>query len=118
MLLLRPNPDLSDGARARNAWWNWDAGANNYLGLSNHPLLVEAAAQALRTHGYGLSSVRFICGTQVRQRSVSGRQPRTPRAACTMHMHRQFIIHCAWGHGCRACAPDDACLVLSHASVV
>jgi glycine C-acetyltransferase len=38
--------------------------ANNYLGLSNHPEVVEAAAQGLRTHGFGLSSVRFICGTQ------------------------------------------------------
>lgn len=38
--------------------------ANNYLGLSNHPKLVEAAVEALRTHGFGLSSVRFICGTQ------------------------------------------------------
>lgn len=38
--------------------------ANNYLGLSNHPVLVEAAKQALHSHGYGLSSVRFICGTQ------------------------------------------------------
>lgn len=37
--------------------------ANNYLGLSNHPALIEAAAEALRTHGYGMSSVRFICGT-------------------------------------------------------
>ncbi|OQX76513.1 MAG: glycine C-acetyltransferase [Bacteroidetes bacterium 4484_276] len=38
--------------------------ANNYLGLSNHPKLVEAAKQGLDTHGYGMSSVRFICGTQ------------------------------------------------------
>lgn len=38
--------------------------ANNYLGLSNHPQLVEAAKEALDTHGYGMSSVRFICGTQ------------------------------------------------------
>jgi len=38
--------------------------ANNYLGLSNHPEVVEAAAEGLRTHGFGLSSVRFICGTQ------------------------------------------------------
>ena len=38
--------------------------ANNYLGLSNHPEVVEAAADGLRTHGFGLSSVRFICGTQ------------------------------------------------------
>ncbi len=37
--------------------------ANNYLGLSNSDLLKEAAAAALETHGYGMSSVRFICGT-------------------------------------------------------
>ena len=38
--------------------------ANNYLGLSNHPKLVAAAKEGLDTHGYGMSSVRFICGTQ------------------------------------------------------
>jgi len=38
--------------------------ANNYLGLSSHPKVVEAAAAALQSHGFGLSSVRFICGTQ------------------------------------------------------
>merc|ERR1712156_982597 len=38
--------------------------ANNYLGLSNHPDVVEAGIDALKTHGAGLSSVRFICGTQ------------------------------------------------------
>ncbi|MCB2197673.1 MAG: glycine C-acetyltransferase [Bacteroidetes bacterium] len=38
--------------------------ANNYLGLSNHPRLIESAKTALDTHGYGMSSVRFICGTQ------------------------------------------------------
>lgn len=38
--------------------------ANNYLGLSNHPRLIEAAKESLDTHGYGMSSVRFICGTQ------------------------------------------------------
>src|SRR5690606_16578412 len=38
--------------------------ANNYLGLSSHPTVIEAAKNALDTHGYGLSSVRFICGTQ------------------------------------------------------
>jgi len=37
--------------------------ANNYLGLSNNPDLIEAARRALDTHGYGMSSVRFICGT-------------------------------------------------------
>ncbi|NOQ27037.1 MAG: glycine C-acetyltransferase [Bacteroidales bacterium] len=38
--------------------------ANNYLGLSNHPRLVQAAKNAMDSHGYGMSSVRFICGTQ------------------------------------------------------
>lgn len=38
--------------------------ANNYLGLSSHPKVIEAAKDAINTHGYGMSSVRFICGTQ------------------------------------------------------
>lgn len=38
--------------------------ANNYLGLSSHPLVIKAAHEAIASHGYGMSSVRFICGTQ------------------------------------------------------
>jgi glycine C-acetyltransferase len=38
--------------------------ANNYLGLSSHPKVIEAAKAAIDTHGFGMSSVRFICGTQ------------------------------------------------------
>ncbi|MFY0689660.1 MAG: glycine C-acetyltransferase [Cyclobacteriaceae bacterium] len=38
--------------------------ANNYLGLSSHPKVIEASKEAIDTHGYGMSSVRFICGTQ------------------------------------------------------
>lgn len=38
--------------------------ANNYLGLSAHPAVIEAAKEAIDTHGFGMSSVRFICGTQ------------------------------------------------------
>lgn len=38
--------------------------ANNYLGLSSHPKVIEAAKKAMDSHGYGMSSVRFICGTQ------------------------------------------------------
>jgi glycine C-acetyltransferase len=38
--------------------------ANNYLGLSSHPKVIEAAHKTLDTHGFGMSSVRFICGTQ------------------------------------------------------
>jgi glycine C-acetyltransferase len=38
--------------------------ANNYLGLSSHPEVIEAGIEAINTHGFGMSSVRFICGTQ------------------------------------------------------
>ena len=38
--------------------------ANNYLGLANHPVLIEAAKAGLESHGFGMASVRFICGTQ------------------------------------------------------
>ena len=49
---------LQDGRRVINFC------ANNYLGLSSHPRLIAAAHRALDSHGYGMSSVRFICGTQ------------------------------------------------------
>ena len=49
---------VSDGKKVLNFC------ANNYLGLSNNPSLIQAAKNALDTHGYGMSSVRFICGTQ------------------------------------------------------
>ncbi|MFT7462117.1 MAG: glycine C-acetyltransferase [Pseudohongiellaceae bacterium] len=47
--------------------------ANNYLGLSSHPDLIAAAHRALDEQGYGLSSVRFICGTQTRHRELEQR---------------------------------------------
>ena len=46
--------------------------ANNYLGLANSPRLEEAAAQAVREHGYGMASVRFICGTQAVHKELEG----------------------------------------------
>jgi glycine C-acetyltransferase len=47
--------------------------ANNYLGLANHPAVVEAARQALDKWGYGLASVRFICGTQWLHKQLEAR---------------------------------------------
>ena len=47
--------------------------ANNYLGLSSHPRLIEAAGQALREYGFGMSSVRFICGTQLPHKRLERR---------------------------------------------
>ena len=46
--------------------------ANNYLGLANHPAIVEAAHEGLRRYGYGMASVRFICGTQDLHRQLEG----------------------------------------------
>ncbi|TVP73589.1 MAG: glycine C-acetyltransferase [Rhodobacteraceae bacterium] len=47
--------------------------ANNYLGLANHPALVAAATKAMQDHGYGMASVRFICGTQDLHRALETR---------------------------------------------
>src|SRR5437867_8668581 len=46
--------------------------ANNYLGLANHPTLIAAAKEALDTHGFGMASVRFICGTQEIHKDLEG----------------------------------------------
>ncbi len=58
---------LDTGARKINLC------ANNYLGLSNHPKIVDSAKQALDQYGYGMSSVRFICGTQVPHKSLEAK---------------------------------------------
>jgi len=50
--------------------------ANNYLGLSSHPRVIEAAHAALGDHGYGMSSVRFICGTQDLHKTLEARLAR------------------------------------------
>ena len=50
--------EVGDGKRVLNLC------ANNYLGLADHPALIAAAKEALDTHGFGMASVRFICGTQ------------------------------------------------------
>ena len=59
--------ELADGTRVVNLC------ANNYLGLAGHPALVEAAAVAVREHGFGMASVRFICGTQSVHKELEAR---------------------------------------------
>lgn len=59
--------EMADGTRLLNLC------ANNYLGLADHPALVEAAATAVHDHGFGMASVRFICGTQTVHRELEAR---------------------------------------------
>ena len=58
---------ISDGSHVLNFC------ANNYLGLANHPVLIKAAQAALKKYGFGLSSVRFICGTQTIHKQLEDR---------------------------------------------
>jgi glycine C-acetyltransferase len=62
-----PVVSLADGRELINLC------ANNYLGLANHPAVVDAAHRALDQYGYGVASVRFICGTQVVHRELEER---------------------------------------------
>jgi glycine C-acetyltransferase len=62
--LLGPQGAQIQVAQARGPANVLNLCANNYLGLANHPDIIKAAAEGLRDHGYGMASVRFICGTQ------------------------------------------------------
>jgi glycine C-acetyltransferase len=59
--------ELADGTRVVNLC------ANNYLGLADHPALLESAARAVHDHGFGMASVRFICGTQSVHKELEAR---------------------------------------------
>ncbi len=59
--------ELADGRRVLNFC------ANNYLGLADHPEVIHAAKQALDSHGFGMASVRFICGTQDLHKELEAR---------------------------------------------
>ncbi|MDA6076546.1 hypothetical protein O0544_07465 [Edwardsiella anguillarum] len=50
---------VADGSRVLNFC------ANNYLGLADHPALIAAAKEGMDSHGFGMASVRFICGTRI-----------------------------------------------------
>ena len=58
---------LEDGSEVLNFC------ANNYLGLANHPDIRDAAKEAIDSHGFGLASVRFICGTQTLHKQLEAR---------------------------------------------
>ncbi|MDF7662355.1 glycine C-acetyltransferase [Erwiniaceae bacterium L1_54_6] len=63
----QPEISVADGQRVINFC------ANNYLGLANHPALIQAAKEGMDSHGFGMASVRFICGTQDIHQQLEGK---------------------------------------------
>ncbi len=92
--------------------------ANNYLGLADHPDLIHAAKAALDNHGYGMASVRFICGTQDLHRKLEERL-----AAYLGHDDSILFAACFDANGALfepLLGPEDAVIsdALNHASII
>merc|ERR1719461_2175947 len=92
--------------------------ANNYLGLSSHPDVIQAAIDALHTHGAGVSSVRFICGTQDIHKDLENK-------IAKFHGREDAILYPSCfdanaGLFEQICGPEDAILSdeLNHASII
>merc|ERR1712062_714834 len=92
--------------------------ANNYLGLSNHPNVTQAGIDALKTHGAGLSSVRFICGTQDIHKKLEGQ-------IAEVHGREDSILYASCfdanaGLFEQILGPEDAVFsdALNHASII
>ena len=92
--------------------------ANNYLGLSNHPRVVKAAQDIMNTHGFGMSSVRFICGTQDIHKELESR-------IASFHKVEDAILYPSGfdsnaGFFEAVLTPDDAIISdeLNHASII
>jgi len=92
--------------------------ANNYLGLANHPEVIEAAREAIRDHGYGMASVRFICGTQDLHRKLEAALSRFLGTEDTILYSSCFDAN--GGLFETVLGPDDAVLTdeLNHASII
>mmetsp|Transcript_48584 Transcript_48584/g.113763 ORF Transcript_48584/g.113763 Transcript_48584/m.113763 type:complete len:438 (+) Transcript_48584:62-1375(+) len=92
--------------------------ANNYLGLSSHPRVVEAAKQALTSHGFGLSSVRFICGTQDLHKQLEQAISRFHGMEDTILYPSCFDANAGIFEACLG--PEDAVISdeLNHASII
>ena len=69
--------------------------ANNYLGLADHPTLQAAAKAAIDSHGYGMASIRFICGTQP--------QHREHETALAKYLGMAVCLSRFWGPKMRSC---------------
>jgi len=92
--------------------------ANNYLGLANHPDLLAAAGAALARYGYGLSSVRFICGTQEEHKQLEGRISQFLRKEDTILYASCFDANTGLFE--TLLGPEDAVIsdALNHASII
>lgn len=102
----------ADGAQTINMC------ANNYLGLSSHPAVIAAARQVLEERGYGLSSVRFICGTQDRHKELEHRLSRFLGTEDTILYGSAFDAN--GGLFETLLGPEDAVIsdALNHASII
>lgn len=104
--------ELTDGSRVLNFC------ANNYLGLSSHPRILEAAKSAIDSHGFGMSSVRFICGTQDIHKDLEA------RIADFHHTDDTILYAAAFDANAGVfeplLGPDDAIISdsLNHASII
>ena len=92
--------------------------ANNYLGLSNHPRVTQAAKDMIDTHGFGMASVRFICGTQDKHKELES-------AISTFHQTDDTILYpsCFDANAglFEALLTDEDCVIsdtLNHASII
>lgn len=92
--------------------------ANNYLGLADHPAVKDAACEAIRTHGFGMSSVRFICGTQDLHRQLERRVSEFLGTDDTILYSSCFDANAGLFE--TILGPDDAILTdeLNHASII
>ena len=92
--------------------------ANNYLGLANHPRLLEAAKKAIDDHGYGMASVRFICGTQDVHKELEARISRFLGTDDTILYAACFDANGGFFETCFG--PEDAIIsdALNHASII
>ena len=103
---------LDDGSEVLNFC------ANNYLGLANHPILMEAAAEAVERYGYGMASVRFICGTQTVHTELEDAISRFLKTEATILYSSCFDAN--GGLFETIMGPDDAIIsdALNHASII
>merc|ERR1712012_701685 len=92
--------------------------SNNYLGLSNHPEVVEAGVAALRSHGAGVSSVRFICGTQNIHKQLEEKIARFHEREASILYPSCFDANAGLFE--QICGPEDVILSdeLNHASII